>query len=376
MSRLFVQLLRHALAPVARQLGNEVADAIRHRGHVAAIILPPAGPRRPANPRPAGPARDIYNVSPGDLKAREEAVNRLAWEWQQTGGVWVSDKQVNDAENRVRGLHAELKKADEQSRLTFRLRYLAAVKSGHVIILFASLVAVIYLALLVASQGLLPANASGLAAVLISVAGASATGFGLLVLWPNEANTQDFDRADRQRQVALMRLADTRNELELASADFSSLEGRWCLHSRLKVARQRRDEIAQTLASAQYQLIHLDWRSMRGKQFEDSLEQAFRTLGYGVERKAGPWEHGADLLVSRNGMRVAVQAKGYENGVGPESVRQAFSGQHAHGCNFCVAIANSYFTPVAEELADKLGCQLINGNQIRKLIEGRIPLTA
>ncbi len=43
-----------------------------------------------------------------------------------------------------------------------------------------------------------------------------------------------------------------------------------------------------------------------------------------------------------------------------------------HGCHRAVVVTNSTFTSGAIDLASRVGCQLIDGNQITALINGRV----
>ena len=62
--------------------------------------------------------------------------------------------------------------------------------------------------------------------------------------------------------------------------------------------------------------------SMSGAEFERALEELFDLLGYDVERIGGYKDNGADLVVTRDGRRTAVQAKRWSRPVGIEAVRR------------------------------------------------------
>jgi restriction system protein len=146
----------------------------------------------------------------------------------------------------------------------------------------------------------------------------------------------------------------------------------WDLCNRLLEARRRRDELSALLASVKYQLVHTDWRSMRGVDFEQFLSRAFEALGYQVQTTKASGDQGADLIVTGKGMRMAVQAKGYADRVGNHAVMEVVAGMNYYQCTSCLVITNSHFTTAAKELAPKNRCQLIDGTQIPDLIEGRI----
>jgi restriction system protein len=140
----------------------------------------------------------------------------------------------------------------------------------------------------------------------------------------------------------------------------------------LEKARQRREELAALLASVKYQLIHTDWRALRGVDFEQFLSHVFEMLGYHVQLTKASGDQGADLLVTGKGARIAVQAKGYADSVGNGAVQEVGAAMAIYQCTSCAVITNSRFTRLARQLAQANGCRLIDGAQIPGLIEGRI----
>jgi HJR/Mrr/RecB family endonuclease len=146
----------------------------------------------------------------------------------------------------------------------------------------------------------------------------------------------------------------------------------YVLGQRLADAKQALDELVALLNSARYQLIHTQWRLLRGVDFENFLHRVFETLGYQVQPTKASTDQGADLIVSGKGILLAVQAKGYEKSVGNHSVMEVTAGMQFYRCNSCAVITNSGFTRAARRLAHATGCQLVDGSQIPDLIEGRI----
>ena len=52
--------------------------------------------------------------------------------------------------------------------------------------------------------------------------------------------------------------------------------------------------------------------------------------------------------------------------------KTAFSVGEVYGCDAAAVITGAQFMPSARQLADRLGCKLIDGSQIPDLIEGRV----
>lgn len=117
------------------------------------------------------------------------------------------------------------------------------------------------------------------------------------------------------------------------------------------------------------------WEQMTAANFENFLAQVFTHLGYIVEPTGKTGDQGVDLIVSRDARRVAVQAKGYLNqSVGNDAVQQAHAGMSFYNCHAAAVVTNATFTPSARALAERLSCRLIDGSQIRDLIEGVLKL--
>lgn len=131
------------------------------------------------------------------------------------------------------------------------------------------------------------------------------------------------------------------------------------------------------LESTQYrrqQLLKRDWRALRGVPFEDFLGEAFRELGYDVATTKTTGDQGADLIVSRDGKRIAVQAKGYAGTVSNSAVQEVYAAKGYYDCHVCAAITNSRFTSGAKRLARRVGCALIDEDSLPALVLGRIDL--
>jgi hypothetical protein len=211
------------------------------------------------------------------------------------------------------------------------------------------------------------------------------------VIWSYLCKEKVEERlAARRRELALAedRLNEIDLELEKAEGKLSSIGSKWdseyALYRQLAhldslkreywKARHEYDEIQKAAASEQWRLLHTDWRSLRGIDFEDFLQRVFEALGYGVQTTRKTGDQGIDLILTAPGRRIGIQAKGYSDNVGNSSVQEAFTGKAFYGCDACAVITNSDFTAAAREVASRVGCTLINGSQIPDLIAGNTRL--
>lgn len=90
---------------------------------------------------------------------------------------------------------------------------------------------------------------------------------------------------------------------------------------------------------------------MSGLKFEEYLSTLFRRLGYSVELTSRHGDYGADLVVTRDKRRTAVQAKRWNKKVGVKAVQEAVASKGMYGCDSALVVANRDFTQQAQRLA-------------------------
>lgn len=105
-----------------------------------------------------------------------------------------------------------------------------------------------------------------------------------------------------------------------------------------------------------------------GIEFEEFLAGLFRAHGYGVELTPTTGDYGADLILSKGGKRIAVQAKRYVGSVGVSAVQEALSGQAYYQCDTAWVVTTGAFTVNAQELAKKSGVKMIGRSDIGNLM--------
>ena len=148
-----------------------------------------------------------------------------------------------------------------------------------------------------------------------------------------------------------------RNALEFAKAQHGVL------------AQKQREHEAWQQAHGHARAGELD--QLSGTEFEAFLAGLFRTQGYTAELTPLTGDYGADLILFKNGKRIAVQAKRYAGSVGVSAVQEALSGQAYYQCDIAWVVTTGTFTNNALELAKKSGVKLIGRSDIGKLMAQR-----
>ena len=106
-----------------------------------------------------------------------------------------------------------------------------------------------------------------------------------------------------------------------------------------------------------------------GYDFEEFLKELFKQMGYVVEHTRLSGDQGADLVVVKLGEKTVVQAKRYNGKVGNWAVQEIVASMRIYDAHKGMVVTNSYFTKQASELAKANNIELVDREQLRRLIE-------
>lgn len=107
---------------------------------------------------------------------------------------------------------------------------------------------------------------------------------------------------------------------------------------------------------------------LSGVEFEEFLAGLFREIGYDAQLTSVTGDYGADMILSKDGQRIAVQAKRYSGSVGVQAVQEALSGQAYYKCNTAWVVTTGTYTSNAIELAKKSGVRMIGRSEVGSLM--------
>jgi restriction system protein len=103
---------------------------------------------------------------------------------------------------------------------------------------------------------------------------------------------------------------------------------------------------------------------MSGPEFERVLAVFFRRAGYAADVTGRSGDQGMDLMLRKDGRKVAVQAKRYAKPVGNRAVQEALAARQFHRTDDAWVVTTSSFTPGAAELASRANVRLIDGAEL------------
>ncbi len=107
---------------------------------------------------------------------------------------------------------------------------------------------------------------------------------------------------------------------------------------------------------------------MDGIQFEKYLEQLFRLQGYKANATRAQGDYGADLVISRNGEKIVVQAKRYSKNVGLKAVQEVHGAIAHYKASAGWVVTNSGYTQQARNLAVSNNVRLIGRDELVEMI--------
>jgi len=217
---------------------------------------------------------------------------------------------------------------------------------------------------------------TALLVVLASVFSPSALGYFMVLLVGLVICTAAFGMAafypdDARLALAIPPLEEKLGETAKAHERLAAEEER--LGEELTAANETYKRLRAAFASRLPWLRTCQWQQMNSKSLVTFLTQVFEEHGYTVEPTGKKGQQGIDLVVARDGVRVAVQAKGIQAGpVEQHVIQQTHAGMAYFKCQRAAVVTNAQLMPSARQLADTLGCTLIDAARMPDFIEGRI----
>jgi len=110
------------------------------------------------------------------------------------------------------------------------------------------------------------------------------------------------------------------------------------------------------------------FKNLSGTDFEKLLYRLYEKMGYAVQLTGKKGDQGGDLIVTKGGKRIVVQAKRYQDLVNNKAIQEAVAAKGIYNCDSATVVVTSDFTNSALELAKANYVYLINGKKLRELL--------
>ncbi len=108
---------------------------------------------------------------------------------------------------------------------------------------------------------------------------------------------------------------------------------------------------------------------MKGHAFEEFMTAVYQTLGYRVEQTKKSGDQGIDLIIKKHFKRIGVQLKRYSKPVGNSAVQEAVAGKKFYKLDKVCVLTNTSFTKSAIELAKANKVELIDREDLKRLLK-------
>lgn len=116
------------------------------------------------------------------------------------------------------------------------------------------------------------------------------------------------------------------------------------------------------------ELYYID--RMDGLEFEDYLLELFGKRGMDVWPTQATRDFGADLIIHTDSEILILQVKRYQDKVGLEAVQQVAAAVPYYKGTRGIVITNNYYTDGAYELAAPNGVQLLDRDDLKRMLAG------
>lgn len=113
---------------------------------------------------------------------------------------------------------------------------------------------------------------------------------------------------------------------------------------------------------------------MTGQEFEGFLKMQFEHMGFFVETTKTSNDYGADLILQKKNLSIAVQAKRYQANIGVKAVQEVIGSMAYYNAQKGLVVTNSSFTRNAEALALANNVILWDRDVLIRLLSGE-PMT-
>jgi hypothetical protein len=129
------------------------------------------------------------------------------------------------------------------------------------------------------------------------------------------------------------------------------------------------NELIPYKANSSVELIEIPYDSVEtGPDYEVYVAGILRAGDWQAELTPRTGDHGADIIATRDGKRVAVQCKFYSSPVGNKSVQEIYSAKDFYACDAAVVVSNAEYTRHARKIAASLNVALLHHDMLIQVL--------
>lgn len=117
-----------------------------------------------------------------------------------------------------------------------------------------------------------------------------------------------------------------------------------------------------------YRITIKDIDKMEGTEFESFLKKLFEKMGYSVELTSHTNDMGADLILSKQGERISVQAKRWIGNVPGTAIQEVVGSLKCYKTQRGIVVTNSEFTNQVIKMAHHNHVELWNRDKLNEML--------
>ena len=108
---------------------------------------------------------------------------------------------------------------------------------------------------------------------------------------------------------------------------------------------------------------------MTGIEFENFIAELFTKLGYESKVTKATGDQGIDVIVSKNGYTIGIQAKCYSSSVSNSAIQEVVAGKNHYRLDKALVVTNNFYTDSAHQLAQSNSIILWDRHILKEKIE-------
>lgn len=108
---------------------------------------------------------------------------------------------------------------------------------------------------------------------------------------------------------------------------------------------------------------------MDGQEFEKFVAELFSKMGFETQITKATGDQGIDIIASKDGDKIGIQAKCYSSTVGNGAIQEVVAGKNYYRLDKAMVITNNFFTDSARQLANANSIVLWDRNNLIEKIE-------
>lgn len=114
----------------------------------------------------------------------------------------------------------------------------------------------------------------------------------------------------------------------------------------------------------------IDYDYLDGFDFEEFVADLLKKNGFArVSVTQASSDFGVDIITKLDGEKYVIQCKNYSSPIGNSAVQEVFAGMAYYDADVAVVITNNYFTRNAIKLAEKIGVELWDRDELNRMVK-------